>query len=272
MMFRVRTIFFPRNPYLFSDMTWGMIYVLHGLAGVGLIALIMVHIYFGIRPEKRPITKSMIFGWMSREFYLEEHDPKRWVVSPAGCGDHRPEGAKRTKRCQPKSLSTATPSKSATNSCWHTPRKDVRAIRAASRAHRFANFCSAPQQLSRRWPEAVFEGCKRRKSRASRKISRILRGTRPRRARLAGGYRSGARPALHQLPTGRQSERVHPSPRVAHGSVPVELTFSGRNVHPCQSVSIRWDQQELGLEHTAKSSCRAHLMRSRQCELQSGFS
>ena len=39
MMSRVRTVFFPRNPYLFSDMTWGMMYVLHGLAGVGLIAL-----------------------------------------------------------------------------------------------------------------------------------------------------------------------------------------------------------------------------------------
>jgi cytochrome b subunit of formate dehydrogenase len=81
MMSRVRTVFFPRNPYLFSDMTWGMMYVLHGLAGVGLIALIMVHIYFGLRPEKRPITKSMIFGWMSRDFYLEEHDPNRWVVA-----------------------------------------------------------------------------------------------------------------------------------------------------------------------------------------------
>jgi cytochrome b subunit of formate dehydrogenase len=82
MMFRVRTIFFPRNPYLFNDMTWGMMYVLHGLAGVGLIVLIMMHIYFGLRPEKRPITKSMILGWMSRDFYLEEHDPKRWVVTP----------------------------------------------------------------------------------------------------------------------------------------------------------------------------------------------
>jgi cytochrome b subunit of formate dehydrogenase len=80
MMFRVRTIFFPRNPYLFSDMTWGLMYVLHGLAGVGLIALIMVHVYFGLRPEKRAITKSMIFGWMSRDFYLEEHDPARWPV------------------------------------------------------------------------------------------------------------------------------------------------------------------------------------------------
>jgi cytochrome b subunit of formate dehydrogenase len=80
MMFRVRTIFFPRNPYLFGDLTWGMMYVLHGLAGVGLIALIMVHVYFGLRPEKRAITKSMIFGWMSRDFYLEEHDPQRWPV------------------------------------------------------------------------------------------------------------------------------------------------------------------------------------------------
>src|SRR5277367_3659980 len=80
MMFRVRTVFFPRNPYLLSDMTWGMMYVLHGLAGVGLIALIMMHVYFGLRPEKRDITKSMIFGWMDRDFYLKEHDPVRWPV------------------------------------------------------------------------------------------------------------------------------------------------------------------------------------------------
>jgi cytochrome b subunit of formate dehydrogenase len=80
MMKRVQTIVFTRNPYLFSDMTWGLMYVLHGLAGVGLIALVMVHVYMGIRPEKLPITKSMIFGWMSRDFYLEEHDSGRWAV------------------------------------------------------------------------------------------------------------------------------------------------------------------------------------------------
>ena len=62
MMKRVRTPFFTRNPYLFSDMTWGLMYVLHGLAGVGLIALIMVHVYFALRPEKFVITKSMVFG------------------------------------------------------------------------------------------------------------------------------------------------------------------------------------------------------------------
>jgi cytochrome b subunit of formate dehydrogenase len=80
MMFRVRTIFFPRNPYLFTDMTWGLMYVLHGLAGVGLITLVIVHVYFAIRPEKLAITESMIFGSMKRDFYLKEHDPDRWVV------------------------------------------------------------------------------------------------------------------------------------------------------------------------------------------------
>jgi cytochrome b subunit of formate dehydrogenase len=80
MMSRVHTVFFPRNPYLFSDMTWGLMYVLHGLAGVGLITLVIVHVYFAIRPEKLPITASMIVGSMSREFYLKEHDPKRWIV------------------------------------------------------------------------------------------------------------------------------------------------------------------------------------------------
>jgi hypothetical protein len=41
----------------------------------------MAHVYFAIRPEKLVITKSMIFGSISREHYLEEHDPERWVVS-----------------------------------------------------------------------------------------------------------------------------------------------------------------------------------------------
>jgi cytochrome b subunit of formate dehydrogenase len=80
MMKRVETVVFVRNPYLFSDMTWGMMYVLHGLAGVGLIGLVMVHVYFGIRPEKLAITKSMVVGYMDRDFYLEEHDPERWAI------------------------------------------------------------------------------------------------------------------------------------------------------------------------------------------------
>src|SRR4029077_7961606 len=92
MMQRVRTIFFVRNPYVLSDMSWGMTYVLHGLAGVGLITLVMAHVYFGLRPEKRPITKSMIFGWMSRDFYLKEHDPERWPVE-ASTSTSKPSGS-----------------------------------------------------------------------------------------------------------------------------------------------------------------------------------
>jgi cytochrome b subunit of formate dehydrogenase len=79
MMKRVRTPLFTRNPYLFGDMTWGLMYVLHGLAGVGLIALIMVHIYFALRPEKLAITRSMVLGSITREHYLEHHDPQRWA-------------------------------------------------------------------------------------------------------------------------------------------------------------------------------------------------
>jgi cytochrome b subunit of formate dehydrogenase len=90
MLFRVHTGVLPRNPYLFSDMTWGLMYVLHGLAGVGLIALIMIHVYFAIRPEKRDITKSMIFGSMTREFYLSHYDPERWAVQPV---DHPPSAS-----------------------------------------------------------------------------------------------------------------------------------------------------------------------------------
>jgi cytochrome b subunit of formate dehydrogenase len=80
MMFRVRTGILPRNPYLFGDMTWGWMYSLHGLAGIGLIALVIVHVYFAVRPEKLPITAAMIVGTMDRDFYLKEHDPERWVV------------------------------------------------------------------------------------------------------------------------------------------------------------------------------------------------
>ncbi len=114
MMSRVRTIFFPRNPYLFSDMTWGLMYVLHGLAGVGLITLVIVHVYFAIRPEKLPITASMIVGTMSREFYLKEHDPKRWVVDDVRLILRGGDSGWRLI-----SLNAVMLSKSATSSCWH---------------------------------------------------------------------------------------------------------------------------------------------------------
>jgi hypothetical protein len=72
-----------------GDFAWGWTYVLHGLAGVGLVGLVMAHVYFALRPDLFWITKGMIFGTISRREYLEHHDPTRWNVrknkaQPAG--------------------------------------------------------------------------------------------------------------------------------------------------------------------------------------------
>jgi cytochrome b subunit of formate dehydrogenase len=80
MMVRVRTPFLPRNPYLLSDATWGVVYVTHGMAGVALVGLVIAHVYFAVRPEKWWITRAMLVGWITRRQYLEHHDPQRWIV------------------------------------------------------------------------------------------------------------------------------------------------------------------------------------------------
>lgn len=81
MMMRIDTPFFTANPYRFTDQTTGVVFAIHGVAGVSLILLIASHIYFAIRPEKRWITWSMIRGWVDREHYLAHHDPAKWVVT-----------------------------------------------------------------------------------------------------------------------------------------------------------------------------------------------
>lgn len=81
MMVRIDTPFWTRNPYLFSDGVWGVMYVVHGLSGVSFILLIASHIYFALRPEKRWITWSMVRGWIDREHYAEHFDPAKWVVT-----------------------------------------------------------------------------------------------------------------------------------------------------------------------------------------------
>lgn len=81
MMVRIDTPFWTPNPYMLPSSVWGVMYVVHGLAGVSLIFLIASHIYFAIRPEKRWISWSMVRGWVDREHYLAHHDPEKWVVS-----------------------------------------------------------------------------------------------------------------------------------------------------------------------------------------------
>ncbi len=80
MMKKVQTPFFTRDPYILPDTTWGLMYVAHGAAVVALVGLTMAHVYFAIRPEKLWLTKSMLFGFITRRQYLEHHDPARWRV------------------------------------------------------------------------------------------------------------------------------------------------------------------------------------------------
>lgn len=89
MMAKLDTPFWSRNPYFLSDQVWGVIYVLHGLASLCTITLVMVHVYFAIRPEKLWITRSMILGWITRDEYVENHDPDRWVIDSHSDSDTR---------------------------------------------------------------------------------------------------------------------------------------------------------------------------------------
>ncbi len=82
MMVKVDTPFWTRDPYWLSDATWGMVYVLHGVTAMATITLLMVHVYFALRPEKLWLTRSMIVGWITGADYAAQHDPARW--SPAG--------------------------------------------------------------------------------------------------------------------------------------------------------------------------------------------
>ena len=78
MMAKVDTPWWNRNPYLLSDEVWGIVYLLHDLGSIGLIAMVVVHLYFAFRPDKLWITLSMFRGWISRERFLERHDPALW--------------------------------------------------------------------------------------------------------------------------------------------------------------------------------------------------
>jgi cytochrome b subunit of formate dehydrogenase len=78
MLARIDTPWWRRNPYWLADATWGVVYVLHGLAALALITMVMVHVYFALRPEKWLYTRSMIRGWITRTEFDEHHDPERW--------------------------------------------------------------------------------------------------------------------------------------------------------------------------------------------------
>ena len=48
---------------------------------MAVLAMIIVHIYFAVRPEKLWVTRSMLLGWITRSEYLEHPDTKIWQES-----------------------------------------------------------------------------------------------------------------------------------------------------------------------------------------------
>jgi cytochrome b subunit of formate dehydrogenase len=80
MMIGIDGPFWERNPFIISESSRGLVFVLHGFAGLISITMIMVHIYFAIRPEKMYMTRSMLRGWITREEFEQNHDPEIWKV------------------------------------------------------------------------------------------------------------------------------------------------------------------------------------------------
>lgn len=80
MLAKIDSPLWQRNPYFLSDPVWGVIYVLHGFAALSLITLVMLHVYFSLRPEKRLYLRSMFTGALTAEEYAKYHDPQRWAA------------------------------------------------------------------------------------------------------------------------------------------------------------------------------------------------
>ena len=78
MLLRIDTPWWQANPYWISSAVTGIVFVLHGVVALFFITLIMIHVYFSLRPEKRLYLRSMIKGWVTREELEAHHDPEKW--------------------------------------------------------------------------------------------------------------------------------------------------------------------------------------------------
>ena len=78
MLLKIDTPFWRRDPYWFSSDTWGAIYAVHGLAAMALVTVLIIHVYFALRPDEWHLTRSMFRGWITRKEYSDHYDAKRW--------------------------------------------------------------------------------------------------------------------------------------------------------------------------------------------------
>lgn len=83
MLAKIDTSYWQRNPYFLSSYGWGIVYVLHGYAAMALITLLILHVYFALRPEKLFFTRSMIVGWITGDEYRKTFDD-RWQPEQKG--------------------------------------------------------------------------------------------------------------------------------------------------------------------------------------------
>ena len=75
---KVDTPFWQRDPYWLSTESWGLVYAIHGVAGMALVTMIIIHVYFALRPDEWHLTRSMLKGWITTKEYQDHHDPRRW--------------------------------------------------------------------------------------------------------------------------------------------------------------------------------------------------
>jgi formate dehydrogenase subunit gamma len=83
MLLKIDTPLWHRNPYWFADDSWGIIYAVHGFAAMALLTMVMIHIYFAVRPDEWWLTRSMFRGWITRREYDAHRDRARWQADDA---------------------------------------------------------------------------------------------------------------------------------------------------------------------------------------------
>jgi formate dehydrogenase subunit gamma len=75
---KVDTPFWQRDPYWLSTEAWGIVYAIHGVAAMALVTMVIIHVYFALRPDEWHLTRSMLRGWITGKEYRDHHDPRRW--------------------------------------------------------------------------------------------------------------------------------------------------------------------------------------------------
>jgi thiosulfate reductase cytochrome b subunit len=55
-----------------------VVYAIHGVAAMALVTMVIIHVYFALRPDEWHLTRSMLRGWITGKEYRDHHDPRRW--------------------------------------------------------------------------------------------------------------------------------------------------------------------------------------------------